>query len=508
MSIETESITSLQNDTERYPQPTNKPTVKPIQPESSTDELRRAYQKQAPNKVPYYIQIKSPRSESETLRRVPEQDLIKLKQTIHGFEIRNAGVNTVSNEELEEYAYARLDLFLLTVSGPIPNIDIQSRIAEIRQMHTLGKGEDEGKKREALNTTKEYLQAMEKAKTECVAIIERLVEHNYDVDPKLLETMVKEFHMLFSLEDSFKGSTLEAIDIYKKRRAEVKKARLDHPNNRQLASLVTGYEFPRLSPIQIEVGPLSIDIITTPKVAKKYWETIGFDLKKFTPGATATSGGRTDSIVQNYTVSASYNDPELTQHHLRHERQHVLNTVHYKAGMGRHIVPEDILNEMLNPTPEIQGDPEKMKSYINKVVYPFFRTHSDNPLDRTRDEILAMKKDGVSAYFGDFWKFDGNVYDHGAGIRTEYQRRFPIYIKQINDVFIDEYARIVKMGVQSFNDLLAVYSRDEVISMLGDVPLRKWPKKVFRLTGKWPNLGEDETEPLDGLRRLANETEF
>ena len=240
-------------------------------------------------------------------------------------------------------------------------------------------------------------------------------------------------------------------------------------------NIVTGIHADVKTPLDVSVGPMTIDIetdtLTTNKMMEKASNTV---LLTQINGFASESTARPHAY---YTVLNSDSPYKDRQNVLVHEREHIKNRL-FEALFDKQ--PEQEEADRLWVAYTQEEDAETRRALLDE----FLRSRRLGGLACAKDEIIAMKKDGKSDYYDLFFDHqEGNPYDYLRQIRKhDSLNQDSLQREAVQRILVKEYREIIEQALSSFDYLRKNgFSIDETIALFTDKSLHEWPKTTKRL---------------------------
>lgn len=358
------------------------------------------------------------------------------------------------------------EMALSTVDNPGINGIFDPEI-ELKEIRSLA----HDKKEAALETFKDKLVRQRRAFMQCRLFIERTIQYDRDTDSEQLKDIGDFFADRYGFSGFSRGLVHDLIYAYEEQHKMTRAFRAKYSDDGELIKELSGVSV-NTGTVQISEGPLSIDILTDRPTAERLYPvngTAGGMSKQFRGFQTSNLKGIHYTVVVN-------GGPRRDVTHI-HEQEHVKNKVlrdFFDLDDPENTTVPNIRTRINN-----EIDPE-VRSELRKEELRIIR---DRVLDRTKDELTAMFKDGASAYFHRFYEKNGNPYDYLKGERDEYYKN-PDYAELAHEILVEEYERVIKESILAFGELRKVgnHSTDEAIALLTDMPLDRWPSTVRHLS--------------------------
>jgi hypothetical protein len=334
--------------------------------------------------------------------------------------------------------------------------------AELGKLKTLPREQ----KREALTDFKSKLACQREAWATCRTFLRRKIEANHDVEKQDLMDWVTTFSDEYGFTDEQRQTAEEIIDDYYENRQRVKEIREQYPDDIELVNSIMGMGFDAGEKIAVSTGPMTIDISCDGFNSGRLYErnpdvTVKFKHAGFTSVAYH-DGQQIPYIVINTDMR------EVT---VPHEYQHRENHLFAQ----RFDIKQ---NESWNLWHQYQDeqDPDTKRALLESCL----RVERETALTKTKDELIAMKKDGDKYKYDIWFKQDDSPYDYLSEIRD--REDSDLYKEYSQRLLVDEYRIIIENAVYAFDQLRkGKYSTDQTIALLTDKPLNQWPKTVRRL---------------------------
>ena len=313
---------------------------------------------------------------------------------------------------------------------------------------------------------------------------ERILEQDNDAPRETLINWLDRFKSMYGFDDEQTGVAVKLIDLYYETRRKTLELRKQYPNNQELIRYLTGVTLSEDEILDISIGPMAIEIETTPFNSGRLYEhtdspVIGYRFGGF---MGVSDDGEFSYIVISNSLGrkARFLTPATRQSMLKHERTHVKNRLFREAfGIAFNY---EVLGKQFN-TYKAEQDSEK--SVI--LLEDYFLSNLQALFEFTGDEILAYMSDGtvVNDSFLDRMFFKkGCTYDDIFTVREYEDEKNPeLYRAMAQKILKEKYEQIVREAVEALTILQKEggYSRQEIAALVIDQPLNKWPKVVLRL---------------------------
>ena len=335
--------------------------------------------------------------------------------------------------------------------------DPETEIEKIRQQ---ARGEN---KKIALAEFKTKLIIQKKAIAECSNFLQKIVEENNDVPKENLLVWLERFSTNYGFSQSQKEISNNIIDEYYTHRKAAVELRKNFPSDTDLVFELTGKKLEKDVNIKIEINEMIIVIYCNKETIKKLHGG-----QSWTPGGFATQSFGHPNVLFNVIDIGEQDYAEI----VIHEKQHSINKL-----FAKHL--ETLKNDMDVSYSDYftEADPQ-----IKKILLEKYLIHErDQALSRAKDEIIAMKKDGRSDYFDEFFNYHDpkNSYDYLQHIRS--QEGDSVYFKTSEEVLVVEYEKIIQKALKTYDVLTKEEgSNSKAIHLLIDKPLKDWPKTIKR----------------------------
>lgn len=323
-----------------------------------------------------------------------------------------------------------------------------------------------------LEVFKDKLGRQRQAYTQCRLLVERCIEYNPDVPRKTLAKIADFFGAQYGFPASASAAINELIDDYGHRHQKTHRIRQQMRNDDSLVYELTGVSvFGR--PVSVREGPISIDILTDRATGEEMLRKNGGD-----PTQMKTGGFMTERNGVFYTVTI--NDGKSGRVALNVGRIALHETEHAKNKMFRRKFDQDFSSLLTHASNLFVRIPTETDPAVRVALRTEeLRAVRDDALANARDELLAMAKGGQS-YFDRFYAKDGNPYDYLQSFRTHYYAD-PDYAEIAHEILVGEYERVIADGVSALKGLCAGRSANEVVALLTDMPLNRWPNVARRM---------------------------
>ena len=386
-------------------------------------------------------------------------------------------VHLASHEgELDEATFAEfIDtemMFCMQDNPPLSGVFHPDK--ELAAIKTLPKDE----KGIAIELFKDKLARQRHAYMQCRLLIERSIEHDPNVEPDRLKHIESFFGNNYGFAPEYRQVIAEAIEKYRNVHEKVHVVRARFPDDRQLVRELTGVDIEH-GDMQLMEGPASIDILTTREVAERLYRK-GSTNEKIPEMAGYQGSSEQYGIAFTVTrtdlldISGTY----------AHEQEHVKNKL---LRPFFDVFDPKLLNGLRR---EMNGetDPRIRQQLIEEELC----VYRDQALDRAKDEITAMLRDGTSNYFDSFFSKDGNAYDYLQKTRETFNTS-PLYQRAVQKILIAEYENIIRVALVSLGEFEKTtgYSAEEQIAFLTDIPLERWPNTIRHLEEHFIRYGRE-----------------
>ena len=208
---------------------------------------------------------------------------------------------------------------------------------------------------------------------------------------------------------------------------------------------------------------------------------------------------RLKGVVFIESVDAKEDFIEDSKNVFNHEERHIINFLFEKPFKGTPVYENEV-DKISMRLKMAENDNERR--LVIRQYFLYIRTDFDN---LAKGEIIAYLTDSDN-YFDDYFleeiifvltgsKKDGGIYDYYSRDRSIIRkyafnditkiigRKFmPLIRSVVNEVFVDEYKNIITEAVNSLKSLRdKKYSKEQIIALMQNEPLRKWRKVVDRL---------------------------
>lgn len=344
----------------------------------------------------------------------------------------------------------------------------EEELAEIKKLPRT-------QKQEALTAFKEKLARQREAWASCRVFIERTIAFNPDTPREELFAVIDRFADRYGFTNEQRDTAENILNKYFACRKLALEARRRFPDNRELVEELSGIKVDPHTKLDVAVGPLSIDIFSDKKSALKMYEGHGGDAK-FSLGGFATESKSRVLGPTYFTVTVRQFLVQKKEI-LVHEREHQKNRL-LRAFFDQKMEPyeyDDLLYEY---------DTEEVPEIRRIALEAFLRSIRELALNSAKDEILAMKKDGESDYYQNFFqhKKEGNPYDYLRNVRNMRPNDL-LWQETVKTILVEEYGKIISQALKAFDRLVGrgKYTLDEVVALFTDKPLERWPKTAQRL---------------------------
>ncbi len=333
------------------------------------------------------------------------------------------------------------------------------------------------------------------------------IRKNPEIPKEDLVKAIKNSGSRYGMTNEQKELAEHLVDLYELKHARVREIREEYPNDRDLFRVLFGKN--PAGKIEIVEGPMTLYV--------RCADIDDYALihsQKFLKGETVQAADReiagksTGSHISTSLISGlegtitaensgpagfmekGFIDSENTH---RHEEQHAVWEIF------NHEIEMLLIDERL----ENAAATDVEKELALKNLLKFGRQGIDY---RTSNEILAYciggrdpgeiyasltqraAEGGLYEYFDDRERSETKQWvrkslPNKLGKTPEDFEK--LLDKAVEEVYVDEYRKLIKSGIESFEKLVAWgYSKEKAVSVLIHEPLSRWAKVVNRLTGK------------------------
>ncbi len=336
--------------------------------------------------------------------------------------------------------------------------------------------------REAFHEFKDKFVRQRKAIAQCRTFIERMIAFDNDVPrEKLLDILAR-----FAVQYGFSKKQFEQFEAMLNKfyamRSLMLREQISFPDDRALASNLTGIDFDSASPCRVEKGPISFDIYTDKVHASSILSKSKINVEPYNDSGFSSMKSLNEPILYN-VINMSPDAPHMAYdpegNLIRtHEREHQKNRL--LRLMFRYRV-ESKFDEHIEDYGAV-GDSASKREILELA----FTDEMINAYERARDEIIAF----LSIWKVDFFAshkqylfFSGEVkaYDY---LRAQREREEfkddPLYQEIAKELLIDKYKTVLTESITAITSLIneGGYSNAQAIALLTDKPLPKWPRTV------------------------------
>ncbi|MEK7608139.1 MAG: hypothetical protein AAB495_01000, partial [Patescibacteria group bacterium] len=324
----------------------------------------------------------------------------------------------------------------------------------------------------------------------CRVFVEKSIEINHETPKEELMELVSIFAERYGFTEDQAKTAENLIDQYYENRKRVLEVRQQFPDDRDLASRLTGFNFGEVENVSASVGPMGIEIETDERVVSQVFAGLHKkgQVSDFIAGGFASSAilAQKDGAVEiPYIFIANYPSEVLRlpgKSIRRHEREHVKNRL-FELTFG-HIAERDLTRQL--PREGIKIADQETKKFLLENYLLGKRLCA---LESTKDEILAKLQSMTLKELSDqlpdlFFSKGGGPYDYLSEIREDEELADdPMWRELVNKILVSEYEGIVSNAMWSFIELVKTggYSVEEAIALLTDKPLSEWQKTLWRL---------------------------
>ena len=319
-------------------------------------------------------------------------------------------------------------------------------------------------------------------------IIQEL-KNNPDMSKDDLLEINKAYYDKFGINEKQKDRIGEVFDNYKVKRGNVKGFTEKYPDPIEMFEKI--FKFKPSGDIKVidDSVSIGIEIYKEEDFDKAYTYALSLigrdDDKSGTINGTRLGEigipalHRTIILVNNELHLKSGQDVAET---IEHEQQHVINALFYKNVFDKKKL-DDVYEKVLNSNSE-----EDRELFVNRFLRGIRKTFE---LAAT-DEILSMYKEGQDRIVIISAMLElGTSYDYLKGARINEKNRLlrdlgyedeEMIDRCIATVFNSEYKNMIIEAVNSIHsiDLDENVSKDYVIALFIDEPIKKWPKILER----------------------------
>ncbi|HYK08431.1 MAG TPA: hypothetical protein VEW42_02945 [Candidatus Eisenbacteria bacterium] len=226
-----------------------------------------------------------------------------------------------------------------------------------------------------------------------------------------------------------------------------------YKNDRELVRALTGMDAPSSARLSVRVGPWGLEISADDR-------TIQYLLNRGGPApANFHAGGF--ALPENVPPYIFFRKQFFNKEILVHERQHA------KYALNKHVLHRFHDYESSAPQYGLES---------------MMRAERSLALERAKDEVFAYYLGQGGLPMSLFQAEDGNPYDY-LKFERDYGRMNhsdPHYAQASERIYVHEYRKMLQVAVARFDGLIhrAGYSSDLAISLLIDIPLEQWDRKI------------------------------
>ncbi|MEK7133529.1 MAG: hypothetical protein AAB804_00495 [Patescibacteria group bacterium] len=354
----------------------------------------------------------------------------------------------------------------LQENPPIQGIfDPEQELEKVRKL-------PHGEKVVALELFKDTLVRQRHAYMQCRLFVERTITYDPDTSPEQLMKIGDFFAEQYGFSDLAKDVVRDLIEEYGLRHKKTREFREKHPDDVDIIKELSGVQVEPGTAVVSE-GPLSIDIVADRATANRLYARN--DRGGGSGRAFLGFQGIDEKNEMYFTVAAS--DAEDPDNVRTHEQEHVKN----KVLRGFFDLDDGQIDAWRNLRVRIRNetDPEVRAALRTEEL----RIVRDEALDKAKDELTAMFKDGKSSYFYRFAAKDGSSYDYLKDERDRYYQDTD-YAEPAHEILVGEYEYIIENAISAFKELRRTgnLTVGAAIAFLTDVPLDQWPSTARHLS--------------------------
>jgi hypothetical protein len=424
----------------------------------------------------------------------------------------------------------------LTIPPLGKELDYTSALKDLARSKSLDPKVREARAKELRSEFTRQIRGM----ANCRLILERLIQNNPDIPKKTLDDCLKLFAARYGLPKEKLEGYLESVNSFTTLRNNIKEVRDLYPDDDILFKELLPYYHGKISGYKISTSPYEIIISTS----KENIETLQPGSGGFATTSIINIKNKfVEKSLTIPVIFVPNNAGSANKFILTHEREHSKNRFIMNSSLGiksssiaslvidkfklsdlvfkdnkflidsladtlknygnsQGLIPDNIkqMMEDLNNDPDklvIKGafrknlenqvkayDSESQKAELEnakeilrlKIGLFFF-----DSLEAARDEVIAMKKDGLSNYFADLGSSKNYIFyfdDIEYLFKMLQDRNLEIGITLLD--VKNKFSRDITKATQAFDDLMVKgkFSRDEAIAILASVPLNSWSMVV------------------------------
>lgn len=399
----------------------------------------------------------------------------------------------IKTEELDSL----LDIDFKQELSDNPPIDgVFSPSDELEKIRGMSREE----KKKELKSFKSKLERQRQAKAMCRVFIERKIEADNDVVKEELMAEVERFREEYGFDEDQLVLAEQLIDSYYEARVQVKKLREKYPDNTELVSKITGVKLDGVHDFDVRVGPMNIE------VRAGHFDTLKLlDSNRKLFFGNIIGGFASNSVIDESIYFTVINDSllinlagSLKKRIAKHELEHLKNRIFRKIFESSEI--NDTLDKLFA---DYLREQDSEIATIRLIRY--FGAVRDFALADIKDEIFArvvesqsnIKNVLIDKYqlFVHKDSYYNNISEYLGFEQDELSEQEKIEF----DFMMMKFSRIITSALRAADRLLSVnqsdqrdyrlgrikqplrvFTNQEVVALLADVPLAKWDKTVNR----------------------------
>ncbi|HNS65009.1 MAG TPA: hypothetical protein PKJ26_00770 [Candidatus Woesebacteria bacterium] len=313
------------------------------------------------------------------------------------------------------------------------------------------------------------------------------IEQEIEIDPQIRKDDLYSVLHTFAIPYGFTEPQIRIgeafIDAFDAKRNQINDLRDQVPNDTELVKRLTGVTDP-IQIVSVAVSPYAFVIRTDDATYGKIWEqqsTIIYpNYPRFAFAGETRDSESTPFVVINQDSMNTYQDDAFegfVSHELEHEKEKIVQRILFKSDMDDYArISTELFYLFTNAEDRLEQE---------RYLREYLRCHMDHALLAVRSEFFAIKseKSLTGSSFNVFFLQDGGPYDYLFFLREWADKPENHQWQAIcKKILVDEYTTIIKKAIDAFWSLQKVgYSAQEVIRVLVDAPVRRWPADARRI---------------------------
>lgn len=337
---------------------------------------------------------------------------------------------------------------------------------------------------------KTKLARQREARAQCRIAIEQEIEINPQIGKDDLYGILHEFAIPYGFTEPQIRTAEAFIDAFDAKRNQIIDLRNQFPDDIDLVKRLTGITDP-IQIVSVAVSPYAFVIRTDEATYGKIWEAQSSAFVPINRRVAFTSETNDYENIPYVVINEDANDSDRKETHdvcLEHELQHV------KEKFVERILYQFDYNEYLQISSELFSQFENASNQSGKFqcFRQFLQFERDYALQRFKSELFAFKSEKkiIRTDYGIYFtNQDGGPYDYLFFVRKLIRKpEYHLWKVFCGKIVLEEYVGYIFRAIEAFESLQkAGYSVQEVVALLVDVPVKRWPAVARRMIEAKPH---------------------